>query len=244
MRQLTSCRGSVCCRSLKTFREEIVSRRTLQARPPHSSSTARLRPTKLQTLSTLPSSEYLHFIYVSYNFLHVIPPFFEGIVPPVVVEAVVVHSRQRCQNRKTRRPLARPQLPHLSSIAPFDLFTCHLTSNRPHHRLRCLKTPPSPRYASAPAPQCIYPHIFFKYPRCIVLTCHSPLQQKKAAVEKKGGKKGKDGPKRALSAYMFFSQDWRERIKAENPDAGFGLSRSLLVVPITDHVVQVKLASS
>ena len=22
---------------------------------------------------------------------------------------------------------------------------------------------------------------------------------------------------------MFFSQDWRERIKAENPDAGFGL---------------------
>lgn len=21
---------------------------------------------------------------------------------------------------------------------------------------------------------------------------------------------------------MFFSQDWRERIKAENPDAGFG----------------------
>lgn len=22
---------------------------------------------------------------------------------------------------------------------------------------------------------------------------------------------------------MFFSQDWRERIKAENPDAGFGM---------------------
>jgi hypothetical protein len=23
---------------------------------------------------------------------------------------------------------------------------------------------------------------------------------------------------------MFFSQDWRERIKAENPDASFGMS--------------------
>ncbi|KIK94178.1 hypothetical protein PAXRUDRAFT_828263 [Paxillus rubicundulus Ve08.2h10] len=40
--------------------------------------------------------------------------------------------------------------------------------------------------------------------------------------------KGKGGPKRALSAYMFFSQDWRERIKAENPDAGFGEVGKLL----------------
>ena len=39
------------------------------------------------------------------------------------------------------------------------------------------------------------------------------------------GKKNKTtgAPKRPLSAYMFFSQDWRERIKAENPDAGFGM---------------------
>lgn len=36
------------------------------------------------------------------------------------------------------------------------------------------------------------------------------------------GKKNTGAPKRPLSAYMFFSQDWRERIKAENPDAGFG----------------------
>ncbi|KAI5985015.1 high mobility group box-domain-containing protein, partial [Pisolithus albus] len=35
-------------------------------------------------------------------------------------------------------------------------------------------------------------------------------------------------PKRALSAYMFFSQDWRERIKTENPDAGFGEVGKLL----------------
>lgn len=53
-------------------------------------------------------------------------------------------------------------------------------------------------------------------------------QQRKAAEKSeaktaKGTKsKSKGGPKRALSAYMFFSQDWRERIKAENPDAGFG----------------------
>jgi len=48
----------------------------------------------------------------------------------------------------------------------------------------------------------------------------------RAAAAKKGGKKGQ--PKRALSAYMFFSQDWRERIKAENPDAGFGEVGKLL----------------
>ena len=32
---------------------------------------------------------------------------------------------------------------------------------------------------------------------------------------------------------MFFSQDWRERIKAENPDAGFGQCRSLLVLSVS-----------
>ncbi|KAH9943884.1 hypothetical protein B0H21DRAFT_695010 [Amylocystis lapponica] len=35
--------------------------------------------------------------------------------------------------------------------------------------------------------------------------------------------------KRALSAYMFFSQDWRERIKTENCDTGFGEIGKLLV---------------
>ncbi|KAJ7875340.1 high mobility group box domain-containing protein, partial [Mycena olivaceomarginata] len=30
-------------------------------------------------------------------------------------------------------------------------------------------------------------------------------------------------PRRALSAYMFFSQEWRDTVKAENPDAGFGV---------------------
>ncbi|KAJ7145811.1 high mobility group box domain-containing protein [Mycena epipterygia] len=41
-------------------------------------------------------------------------------------------------------------------------------------------------------------------------------------------KKDPNAPKRALSAYMFFSQDWRERIKTENPDAGFGEVGKLL----------------
>lgn len=53
--------------------------------------------------------------------------------------------------------------------------------------------------------------------------------EKSEAKAAKGAKsKAKGGPKRALSAYMFFSQDWRERIKSENPDAGFGEVGKLL----------------
>ncbi|KAI6143538.1 high mobility group box domain-containing protein [Pisolithus thermaeus] len=53
--------------------------------------------------------------------------------------------------------------------------------------------------------------------------------EKGEAKGSKGSKsKAKGGPKRALSAYMFFSQDWRERIKTENPDAGFGEVGKLL----------------
>ena len=47
-------------------------------------------------------------------------------------------------------------------------------------------------------------------------------QNKKQKSGKNKGKKDKNAPKRPLSAYMFFSQDWRERVKAENPDASFG----------------------
>lgn len=59
------------------------------------------------------------------------------------------------------------------------------------------------------------------------VVAHARRQRKAAekseAKTAKGTKsKSKGGPKRALSAYMFFSQDWRERIKTENPDAGFG----------------------
>ncbi|OJT14252.1 Non-histone chromosomal protein 6 [Trametes pubescens] len=51
---------------------------------------------------------------------------------------------------------------------------------------------------------------------------------KQDKAPKAKGKKDPKAPKRALSAYMFFSQDWRERIKAENPDAGFGEIGKLL----------------
>ncbi|KAK1926568.1 putative nonhistone protein 6 [Papiliotrema laurentii] len=50
------------------------------------------------------------------------------------------------------------------------------------------------------------------------------------AAPVKRGKKDKDPnkPKRALSAYMFFVQDWRDRIKSENPDVTFGEVGKLL----------------
>ncbi|KAF8182885.1 high mobility group box domain-containing protein [Pholiota molesta] len=50
----------------------------------------------------------------------------------------------------------------------------------------------------------------------------------KAEKPARKAKKDPNAPKRALSAYMFFSQDWRERIKTENPDAGFGEVGKLL----------------
>ncbi|CEG75993.1 Putative Structure-specific recognition protein 1 [Rhizopus microsporus] len=41
-------------------------------------------------------------------------------------------------------------------------------------------------------------------------------------------KKTTTGPKRGLSAYMFFSQDNREVVKKENPSASFGEIGKLL----------------
>ncbi|EPS94592.1 hypothetical protein FOMPIDRAFT_1026139 [Fomitopsis schrenkii] len=49
-----------------------------------------------------------------------------------------------------------------------------------------------------------------------------------AKAPKGKAKKDKNAPKRPLSAYMFFSSDWRERVKAENPDASFGEIGKLL----------------
>ena len=71
--------------------------------------------------------------------------------------------------------------------------------------------------------------------RCPVLIS-SFLQRRAAEKQEKApktrGKKDPKAPKRALSAYMFFSQDWRERIKAENPDAGFGACTAVDVVGV------------
>jgi len=38
----------------------------------------------------------------------------------------------------------------------------------------------------------------------------------------KGRKRKQEGPKKALSAYMFFAQEWRPKLAEENPDASFG----------------------
>ena len=64
---------------------------------------------------------------------------------------------------------------------------------------------------------------------CVNVMLIALVSQRRAAEKQEKGtktraKKDPKAPKRALSAYMFFSQDWRERIKAENPDAGFGES--------------------
>merc|ERR1711879_167123 len=50
----------------------------------------------------------------------------------------------------------------------------------------------------------------------------SPSRSRKST--KKGGKKKKDpnAPKKALSAYMFFAQANRDKVKKEHPDATFG----------------------
>lgn len=105
---------------------------------------------------------------------------------------------------------------------------------------RCPKTLPNPRYV-------FIAHIFTSTPLSLVLplsvsvfipvvrivdhmlSCsHCIVQERKTATKASAkpratkAKKDKNAPKRALSAYMFFSQDWRERIKAENPDASFG----------------------
>ncbi|WP_329028072.1 non-histone chromosomal protein 6 [Streptomyces sp. NBC_00690] len=42
------------------------------------------------------------------------------------------------------------------------------------------------------------------------------------------GKKDPHAPKRALSAYMFYSQDHRERVKQANPDASFSETGRIL----------------
>ena len=59
----------------------------------------------------------------------------------------------------------------------------------------------------------------------------------------KVSKRRKDpkGPKRSLSAYMFFSQDKRASVKDENPDASFGNGNHFLCIlsSLTLHVGQI-----
>ncbi|KAJ1724191.1 Non-histone chromosomal protein 6 [Coemansia erecta] len=50
----------------------------------------------------------------------------------------------------------------------------------------------------------------------------------KVTRKAKRGKKDPNAPKRALSAYMFFSQAKRTTVKEKNPDASFGNIGKLL----------------
>lgn len=63
---------------------------------------------------------------------------------------------------------------------------------------------------------------------CLFYSQRKAAEKAEKATAARKGKKDPKAPKRPLSAYMFFSQDWRERIKAENPDAGFGEVGKLL----------------
>ncbi|CAG7851166.1 SubName: Full=NHP6A-Nonhistone chromosomal protein related to mammalian HMG1 {ECO:0000313/EMBL:CCA71859.1} [Serendipita indica DSM 11827] len=47
-------------------------------------------------------------------------------------------------------------------------------------------------------------------------------KEAKPKKEKVTKKKDPHAPKKALSPYMFFTQEWREKIKDENPGIGFG----------------------
>ena len=92
-------------------------------------------------------------------------------------------------------------------------------------------------------------HIYTLYSDITVYANTTILQRKAAEkAEPKArtskGKKDTNAPKRALSAYMFFSQDWRERIKAENPDAGFGVFTYTFTVENQCNIAQVRSASS
>ncbi|CDS10408.1 hypothetical protein LRAMOSA03084 [Lichtheimia ramosa] len=51
---------------------------------------------------------------------------------------------------------------------------------------------------------------------------------KETAKRSAKGEKKKIGPKRSLSAYMFFSQANRQKVKDENPDASFGTIGKIL----------------
>jgi hypothetical protein len=51
----------------------------------------------------------------------------------------------------------------------------------------------------------------------------------KKSDTKKKAKKDPNAPKRALSAFMLFSQEKRASVKKENPDATFGMAVLVLM---------------
>lgn len=65
--------------------------------------------------------------------------------------------------------------------------------------------------------------VFKKMPK-ETKTGEAKVSKRAAATpdKKRRSKKDPNTPKRGLSAYMFFSQECRDKVKAENPDAPFG----------------------
>jgi len=66
-----------------------------------------------------------------------------------------------------------------------------------------------------------------KVPKDDVLPSNTPKKRNKPRTEdvpekKKRKKKDKNAPKRSLSAFMFYSQDVRDSVKQQNPEATFG----------------------
>ncbi|CEP13358.1 hypothetical protein [Parasitella parasitica] len=54
------------------------------------------------------------------------------------------------------------------------------------------------------------------------------LMPKEKVSKSSKEKKNPNAPKRGLSAYMFFSQDNRAKVKEDNPEASFGTIGKLL----------------
>jgi len=48
------------------------------------------------------------------------------------------------------------------------------------------------------------------------------FEEEGGVTKTKGRKRKQEGPKKALSAYMFFAQEWRPKLAEENSDATFG----------------------
>jgi hypothetical protein len=57
---------------------------------------------------------------------------------------------------------------------------------------------------------------------------------KRAKVEepkkrKRKAKKDPNAPKNPMSAYLLFCEEWREKVKAQNPNSSFGKDHILLI---------------
>ncbi|KAL1927345.1 hypothetical protein VTP01DRAFT_3974 [Rhizomucor pusillus] len=84
-----------------------------------------------------------------------------------------------------------------------------------------------------PTPTSLHAAIAHFPPLYINMPKEAPTKvSKRASAKSEDGKrrskKDKSGPKRGLSAYMFFSQEQRPKVKEENPDANFGAIGKIL----------------